>query len=97
MTERTRRRGLLAWLVAPVLATPVLAVALMEYGPERSFIFAGYLLVWGLTFLVAGLVVANRRPHATSRIVLARAAAWATVTMIAAFAILVALSFLFIM
>ena len=94
MTERTRRRGLLAWLALPVLASPLLAFALMEYGPERSFMFAGYLLVWGATFLVSGVLVAHRRPTATVLAVLGRAALWATGIVLVGFAVLVAMALL---
>lgn len=71
---------------------PVAAFALMEYGPERSFIFAAYLLVWALVFLVAGVAIAKRRPAATSGEVLVRAGAWAIATLVAIVVMLVALS-----
>lgn len=91
-----RRPMLLAWLVAPLLAVPLLAWALMEYAPERSFIFAIYLLVWGIAFLVAGLVLAKRGPAASVGAVLAVAAAWATGLLLAAVAALFAFSFMLV-
>ena len=96
MTERVRRPMLLAWLAAPLLAVPVLAWALMEYGPERSFFFAIYLLVWAIAFLVSGLIVARLEPAATVGAVLARAAAWSTALVLAAIAALFTISFMLV-
>lgn len=93
MTPSGRRRVLVPSLLAPLAAVPVAAFALMEYGPERSFLFAAYLLVWALAFLVAGVAIASRRPAATSSEVLARAGAWAVGTLVTVVLILTALSF----
>lgn len=93
MTSTAPRRLLPLALLAPLAAVPVLAWLLMEYGPERSFLFAAYLLVWAIAFLVAGVVVAKRRPSAHVAAVLARAAAWALLVMAVTFAALFALSF----
>jgi K+-transporting ATPase A subunit len=69
------------------------AFALMEYGPERSFVFAAYLLVWALAFLVAGVLVAKRRPAATAGEVLSRAGVWAVATLVLTMLVLAVLSF----
>jgi len=66
-----------------------------EYGPERSIIFALYPLVWGVAFLVAGLVTAWHRPNATTGDVLVRAAVWATVLMVATVVLLIIASMFF--
>ena len=95
MTASTGRWMLALWLLAPLAAVPVLVLVLMEYGPERSFLFAAYLLVFAIAFLVAGIVVARRRPGARVTEIVGRAAAWALLVMVVAFAALVALSFLF--
>ena len=96
MTQRVRLPLLLAWLLAPLLAVPVFAWALMEYGPERSFVFAVYPLLWGIVFLVAGLLVARAQPAATLGAVLTRAAAWATAVVTAAIAALFTISFMLV-
>jgi hypothetical protein len=93
MTPHARRRVIVPALLAPLAAVPAAAFALMEYGPERSFIFAGYLLVFALAFLVAGVAVARRRPAATAGSVLARAAVWAAATLVVIILVLFALSF----
>jgi hypothetical protein len=93
VTPRARRRVLALWLLAPLAMVPVAVFALMEYGPERSFLFAAYLLVWALAFLVGGVTVARRRPAATSREVLVRAGGWAVAAFVATVVVLVALSF----
>lgn len=93
MTAHDRRRVLVPSLLAPLAAVPVVAFALMEYGPERSFIFAAYLLVWALAFLVAGVAVARSRPAAPTGEVLSRAGAWAVAALVLAVLILTALSF----
>jgi hypothetical protein len=82
-------------LVAPLATVPAIAGALMEYGPERSFVFAIYPLVWGLAFLVTGLSIARQRPTTPVSEVLARSAAWSTALVAVAVAVLVVLSFLF--
>ena len=92
MTPAERRRLLSIALLAPLAAVPVLAWTLMEFGPERSFVFAGYLLAWSIAYLVAGVVVARRRPMATPGEVLCRAAAWGLATLCIALAVLFALS-----
>lgn len=93
MNATAPRRLLPLALLAPLAAVPVLAWLLMEYGPERSFLFAAYLLVWAMAFLVAGIVVAKRRPSAPVGEVLVRAAAWALLILVVTFAALFALSF----
>ena len=95
MTQQARGRVLALWLLAPLAAVPALAWVLMEYGPERSFVFAGYLLVFAIAFLVTGLLVARRWPSASGREVLARAAIWALLTLAIAIAALFALSLLY--
>lgn len=95
MTAPARRRLLAPWLLAPLAAVPVLAWLLMEYGPERSFMFAAYLLVFAVAFLVAGVAVATRRPSASAKEVLVRAAVWALVILVVAFAALLALSMVY--
>lgn len=95
MTAPARRRVLAVWLLAPLAAVPALAWLLMEYGPERSFLSAVYLLVFAIAFLVAGVVVARRRPSAPAREVLARAATWALLTLVVGFAALLALSLVY--
>ena len=95
MTAPARRRLLAPWLLAPLAAVPVLAWLLMEYGPERSFLFAAYLLVYAIAFLVAGVVVATRRPSASAKEVLVRAATWALVILVVSFAALLALSLVY--
>jgi hypothetical protein len=92
MSAGTRRRLLPVALLAPFAAVPALAMLLMEFGPERSFLFAVYLLVWAIVFLAAGIVVAKRRPSATTGQVIARAAAWALVILAVALIALLALS-----
>ena len=92
MSPGTRRRLLPLALLAPLAAVPALAMTLMEFGPERSFLFAAYLLVWAIAFLAAGIVVAWRRPAAPTGEVLARAAAWAVLALALAIAALFALS-----
>ena len=96
MSADTRRRVLPFALLAPLAAVPPLAWLLMEFGPERSFVFAGYLLVWAVVFLVAGVVVAKRRPSAPVSVVLARAATLAVLTLALVFAALFALSFVLV-
>ena len=93
MKSTTPRRLLPLALLAPLAAVPVLVGLLMEFGPERSFLFAAYLLVWAIAFLVAGIVVAKRRPSAPLAEVLARSAAWALLVLAVTFAALFALSF----
>ena len=93
MTPASRRRILPVALLAPLAAVPLLALALMEFGPERSFLFAGYLLAWAIAYLVAGVVVARRRPNATAGEVLRRAAGWGFVTVVVAILVLFAVSF----
>ena len=93
MTSAARRRVLPVALLAPLAAVPALAWLLMEFGPERSFLFAAYLLVWAVAFLVAGVVVARRRPTATAGEVVLRAAAWALAILAVACFVLVAASF----
>jgi hypothetical protein len=39
--------------IAPLLLTPVVAWLLMEYGPERSVVFAAYWLVLSVVFAIA--------------------------------------------
>ena len=95
MTAHARRRVLAPWLLAPLAAVPALAWLLMEYGPERSFLFAAYLLAFAIAFLLAGIVVAKRRPAASAKQVLARAATWALLILAAAFAALLALSLVY--
>jgi hypothetical protein len=92
MSPGARRRLLPLALLAPLAAVPALAMTLMEFGPERSFLFAAYLLVWAIAFLVAGIVVAWRRPAAPAGAVLRRAAAWALLALAVAIAALIALS-----
>ncbi len=92
MTPVSRRLVLSAALLAPLAAVPLLAFALMEFGPERSFLFAGYLLAWSIAYLVAGVVVARRRPGASAGEVLWRAAAWGLVTLVVAIMALFAVS-----
>ena len=96
MSEDMRRRILPVALLAPLAAVPALAWILMELGPERSFVFAGYLLVWAIAFLVAGVVVAGRRPSASVAEVLGRAAAWALLILAIGFAALFGASFVFV-
>ena len=96
MSVDPRRRVLPVALLAPLAAVPVLAWMLMEFGPERSFLFAGYLLVWAIAFLVAGVVVAKRRTSASAAEVMARAAGWALLILALAFVALFALSFVFV-
>jgi hypothetical protein len=93
VTPSARRRILVVSLLAPLAAVPLLAFALMEFGPERSFLFAVYLLVFAITFLIAGVAVARRRPTASAGQVLSRAALWALLTVAGAVAALVVLSF----
>lgn len=93
MTAHQRRRVLVPSLLAPLAAVPLAAFALMEYGPERSFIFAAYLLVWALAFLVAGVAVARRRPAATASEVLTLAGAWAIAALVVMILVLLVLSF----
>jgi len=93
MSTDARRRVLPFALLAPLAAVPLLAWLLMEFGPERSFVFAGYLLVWAIPFLLAGVVVAKRRPSAPTAVVLARAATWSLLILVLVFASLFALSF----
>ena len=93
MTHRTRRIVLVPSLLAPLAAVPLVAWALMEYGPERSFLFAAYLLVWSLVFLVAGVALAARRPTATASEVLASAGGWAMAVVSAAIVAAFGLSF----
>ena len=95
MTEHRRNATLLVWLAAPLVSLPLIAWALMEYGPERAIIFALYPLVWGVAFLVAGLLAAWRRPHATNAEVLVGAAVRATVLVLATVVALVVASLLF--
>ena len=92
MSPGTRRMLPLA-LLAPLAAVPVLVLVLMEFGPERSFLFAVYLLVLAIAFLATGIVVAKRQPSAPTGEVLARAAAFALLILVLAFATLFALSF----
>jgi hypothetical protein len=92
VTARRRGAMLLVWLAAPLAALPAIGWLLMEYGPERSILFALYPLVWGIVFLVVGLVVARRRPDATSVAVLLRAAAWASILVVATVMLLVVAS-----
>ena len=92
MSADTGRRVLPFALLAPLAAVPLLAWLLMEFGPERSFVFAGYLLVWAVAFLVAGVVVAKLRPSAPASVVLARAATLALLILALVFASLFALS-----
>ena len=87
-----QRRLLPVVLLAPLGAVPALAWMLMEFGPERSFLFAAYPLVWALAFLAAGVVVANRRPSAPTGQVLRRAAGWALLILVVTFGALFALS-----
>ena len=93
MSPTAPRRLLPLALLAPLAAVPVLAWLLMEFGPEGSFLFAAYLLVWAIAFLVAGIAVAKRRPSAGIGEVLARAAAWALLILAVTFGALFALSF----
>ena len=96
MSPTTRRRVLPVALLAPLAGVPALAWLLMEVGPERSFIFAGYLLVWAIVFLVAGVVVARRRPSAAVAEVLGRAAAWALLILAIVFVALFGASFVLV-
>ena len=58
---RPRRRWTTALAaVGPLAATPLVVWLLMEYGPERSAVFAVYWLVWGLVFAIL-YPVARRR------------------------------------
>ena len=93
MTQGKPRRLLPVALLAPIAAVPVLAWMLMEFGPERSFLFAAYPLVWALAFIAAGAAIARRRPAAPTGEVLVRAAAWALLILAATFAALFSLSF----
>jgi len=43
----------IAVALAPLLLTPLVMWLLMEYGPERSAVFAGYWLVLSIAFAVA--------------------------------------------
>ena len=90
----SRRRLLPVALLAPLAAVPALAWTLMEFGPERSFLLAAYLLVWAIAFLAAGVVVAKRRPSASIGQVLGRAAGWALLILVVTFVALFAPSFL---
>ena len=72
------RTGLLGALAAPLLIVPAIGWALMEFGPERSIVFAMYPLMWALAFLIAGIVGMLRRPHSPVGAILRRAALWAT-------------------
>ena len=94
MTAGARRRALALSLLAPLAMVPIVAMALMEFGPERSFLFAAYLLVVAIAFLVAGVAIALRRPSASVREVLARAAAWALLSLGVVLALLLVLSFI---
>ena len=96
MSSDARRRVLPFALLAPLGAVPLLTWLLMEFGPERSFVFAGYLLVWAVAFLVAGVVVAKRQPSASATVVLARAATSALLILAMVFAALFALSFVLV-
>ena len=92
MSQGSRRRVLPVALLAPLAAVPALAWMLMEFGPERSFLFAAYLLVWAIAFLVVGVVVAKRRAAAPTGEVLRRAAAWALLILVVTFAAFFVLS-----
>ena len=92
MTTSARRRALAVSLLTPLAMVPLVAWALMELGPERSFVFAGYLLVAAIAFLVSGVLVANRRPAAAVREILLRAAMWALAILGAVLAALLVLS-----
>ena len=94
MTAHPRRRTLGLWLVAPLATVPVIAWALMEYGPERSFLFAVYPLVWAFAFLTSGLSIAWRRRTAPVSEVLVRSAAWSTALVAVAVVVLILLSVL---
>lgn len=96
MSSGTPRRVLPFALLAPLAAVPPLAWLLMEFGPERSFVFAGYLLVWAVAFLAVGVVVAKRRPLASAAEVLARAATLAMLILALVFVALFALSFVLV-
>lgn len=50
----------IALAIAPVLLTPVVAWLLMEYGPERSVVFAAYWLVLSVVFAIAMPVFRRR-------------------------------------
>ncbi|HEU4719830.1 MAG TPA: hypothetical protein VFS59_00595 [Gemmatimonadaceae bacterium] len=95
MTAPARRRLLAPWLLAPLAVVPVVAWLLMEYGPERSFLFAAYLLVYAIAFLAAGVAVAMRRPSASAKEVLVRAATWALLIFVVGFAALLVLSMVY--
>ena len=89
------RVALLATLAAPLLLVPAIGWALIEYGPERSIVFAVYPLVWALVFLVAGIVSMLLRPPRPPGRILRWAALWATVAMLGATTLLFGVSFLF--
>ena len=92
MTQGKSRRLLPFALLAPIAAVPALAWLLMEFGPERSFLFAAYPLLWAMAFIASGAAIARRRPTARTVEVLIRAAAWALLILAVTFAVLFALS-----
>ena len=96
MTATARRRALALCLLLPLATVPLVAFALMEFGPERSFLSAIYLLVAAIAFLVSGVIVAIRRPAATVREVLVRAAVWSLALLGVVLAALFVLSFVLV-
>jgi hypothetical protein len=89
------RAGLLGTLAAPLLLVPAIGWALMEFGPERSVVFAIYPLAWALVFLVVGTIGMLLRPPRPAGAILRRAALWATLGMFGVTAVLFGVSFLF--
>ena len=90
-----KRAGLAATLVTPLLLVPAIGMALMEFGPERSVLFALYPLVWAVLFLAAGIIGMLLRPPRPPAAILRRAALWATGGMILVTSALLGASFLF--
>jgi len=77
--------------LGPLAATPILVLLLMEFGPERSVLFAMYWIVPAIVFAIA--MPRSRRRGRTLGEAAGRAAVWAVSSTVTAFLVLLALSF----
>ena len=77
--------------LGPLAFTPILVLLLMQFGPERSVLFALYWVVMAIVFAI--VTPLSRRRGQTLGKAARRGAVWAVSSMIAAFVVLFALSF----
>jgi len=82
-------------LIAPLLLVPAIGWALIEFGPERAFVFAAYPLAWSVVFLLAGTIGMLRRPPRQPASIIGWSALWATASLVCVTAVLFGVSFIF--